>query len=84
MTAAEVMEPADWVTAIPVSDLADKGKAVVKLKGKQILIWKSGDKTYACNNRCPHEGYPLAEGTMADGCILTCNTDGIANMHLVE
>ncbi len=46
---------------------------VVKLDGKQILLWRSGGETYACNNRCPHEGYPLAEGTMSDGCVLTCN-----------
>ena len=27
----------------------------------------------ACNNRCPHEGYPLREGNLDDRCILTCN-----------
>src|SRR5262249_18383965 len=30
----------------------------------------------ACNNRCPHESYPLSEGTLAEGesgCVLTCN-----------
>lgn len=73
MTALETVEPDDWVEAISASELAEKGKAVVKLDGKQILLWRSGDKVYACNNRCPHEGYPLAEGTMADGCVLTCN-----------
>jgi nitrite reductase/ring-hydroxylating ferredoxin subunit len=28
---------------------------------------------YACANRCPHEGYPLSEGVLTDGCVLTCN-----------
>ena len=27
----------------------------------------------ACNNRCPHEGYPLREGTLDGNCLLTCN-----------
>ena len=27
----------------------------------------------ACNNRCPHEGYPLREGSLDGRCILTCN-----------
>ncbi|HEY7689332.1 MAG TPA: Rieske (2Fe-2S) protein, partial [Dongiaceae bacterium] len=31
---------------------------------------------YACNNRCPHEGYPLREGTIDDKCVLTCNWHG--------
>ncbi len=73
MTALEAVETGDWVEAIGSQELAEKGRAVVKLEGKQILLWRSGEKIYACNNRCPHEGFPLAEGTMADGCILTCN-----------
>ena len=29
---------------------------------------------HACNNRCPHEGYPLVEGALdAESCILTCH-----------
>lgn len=65
--------PASWSKALPVSELEATGKAVVKLAGKQILLLKSGEAIYACNNRCPHEGFPLAEGTISDGCILTCN-----------
>ena len=62
-----------WTKAMTLSELDAAGKAVVKLDGKQILLIKSGEKIYACNNRCPHEGFPLAEGTMSEGCILTCN-----------
>ena len=62
-----------WTKAMELSELESAGKAVVKLEGKQILLIKSGEKIYACNNRCPHEGFPLAEGTMSEGCILTCN-----------
>ncbi|MFL5239337.1 MAG: Rieske (2Fe-2S) protein, partial [Rhizomicrobium sp.] len=28
---------------------------------------------FAIANRCPHEGYPLSEGTLSPGCLLTCN-----------
>ncbi len=64
---------ANWVRALPFAELARRKKAVVKLGGRQILLVHSGDEIYACNNRCPHEGFPLAEGTISDGCILTCN-----------
>ncbi|MCP4328615.1 MAG: Rieske (2Fe-2S) protein [Alphaproteobacteria bacterium] len=64
---------ADWTEVFSAAELATRGKAVVKPGGRQILLWRSGDAIYACNNRCPHEGYPLAEGTLADGCVLTCN-----------
>ena len=37
------------------------------------LFAGDGDDVWACDNRCPHEGYPLVEGNLTDGCILTCN-----------
>ncbi len=62
-----------WIEVIKMDALEAKGRAVIKAEGKQILIWKTEKAVYACNNRCPHEGFPLAEGTMAEGCVLTCN-----------
>lgn len=62
-----------WVTACSASELKERGKMIVKHAGKQILLWQTEDRIFACNNRCPHEGYPLAEGTMSQGCVLTCN-----------
>ena len=41
--------------------------------GRQIALFDTPDGIYACNNRCPHEGYPLREGTLDEGCTLTCN-----------
>ena len=62
-----------WFHAISLEDLEAKGSAIVKAGRKQILVFKSESGIYACNNRCPHEGYPLKEGTVTQGCILTCN-----------
>ena len=58
--------------------LREKGRQLLKVGGKQIAVFAGDDGVYACNNRCPHEGYPLMEGKLtrrADGggCILTCN-----------
>jgi phenylpropionate dioxygenase-like ring-hydroxylating dioxygenase large terminal subunit len=36
-------------------------------------LFRRGDMIYACNNRCPHEGYPLSEGDLDGDCVLTCN-----------
>lgn len=63
----------EWRDALDVSDLKSKGRKIVKLDGKQIAVfWRDGS-IYACNNRCPHEGFPLIEGTVSDTCTLTCN-----------
>ena len=61
------------VQVFSLAELREKGSKVIKVGRKQILLWHSEKGIFACNNRCPHEGYPLKEGTMSDGCILTCN-----------
>src|SRR5258706_15787239 len=49
------------------------GHRVVRHDGKQVLLVASDDRIFAIANRCPHEGYPLSEGTFGPGCVLTCN-----------
>ena len=62
-----------WTKTISHDKLTAKGSAVVRRGGKQIALFETPDGIYACNNRCPHEGYPLREGTLDGACILTCN-----------
>ena len=62
-----------WIDAGPVAALKQRGRRVFKAGKKQILLIAAGDRIYACNNRCPHEGYPLSEGTLGAPCTLTCN-----------
>lgn len=82
--ASGVETSGNWVRVTDLDSLIAKGRKVVKAGGKQIVLFhipgrdlnKGGIR--ACNNRCPHEGYPLVEGAItggADGtsCKLTCN-----------
>ncbi len=46
---------------------------MVRIDGKQIALFDSPQGVRACNNLCPHEGYPLSQGSLSDDCILTCN-----------
>ena len=62
-----------WTDVMSLAKLAEDGKAVVRHGGRQILLVHSEAGIFACTNRCPHEGYPLSEGTLTDGCVLTCN-----------
>jgi nitrite reductase/ring-hydroxylating ferredoxin subunit len=64
---------AEWIDAGAGADLRAKGRRVLKAGAKQILLIDDGDRLFACNNRCPHEGYPLSEGTLGSECTLTCN-----------
>jgi nitrite reductase/ring-hydroxylating ferredoxin subunit len=60
-------------TGVRETELNDKGRKLVRRAGKQVLLLSTGGKHFAVANRCPHEGYPLSEGTEGPGCVLTCN-----------
>ena len=62
----------DWVDAIDLLRLREAGPTALKLRDRQIALFVHEGSVLACNNRCPHEGYPLCEGTLDDGGVLTC------------
>lgn len=66
-------DTSNWQKAFSLSALTEKGSKIVKIEGKQIVLFLRDEQVYACNNRCPHEGFPLKEGTLSGKCILTCN-----------
>ncbi len=65
-----------WTSALSLDRLLRDRRVVARLGGKQIAVFAAGDAVYACNNRCPHEGYPLREGVLDGDCVLTCNWHG--------
>src|SRR6516225_4573733 len=60
-------------TGLKRSELGGDGRKLVRHDGRQVLVVDTGGKLFAIANRCPHEGYPLSEGTIGPGCVLTCN-----------
>lgn len=68
--------PSAWRDVAGLDELDDVGRKVVRIGSRQIALFRSADgRILACNNRCPHEGYPLSEGHLGgdNGCTLTCN-----------
>lgn len=63
----------NWVFATSISKLEKVGALLARVKGKQLALFKTSQGYRACDNRCPHEGYPLSQGSVASDCILTCN-----------
>jgi nitrite reductase/ring-hydroxylating ferredoxin subunit len=64
---------AEWTRAIDVSGVQPGSPVAVKLAGKHVSLFSHGGEILACNNRCPHEGYPLVEGALDAECRLTCH-----------
>jgi len=66
-----------WHYAAAARDLAAKGRMVLRIGRRQLALFATPDGPRAADNRCPHEGYPLSEGTLDSSspgaCRLTCN-----------
>jgi len=60
------------VLAGNLEELKARGCTVVTGAGHTIAVFAQGDHIYALDNRCPHMGFPLSQGTVQDG-ILTCH-----------
>ena len=62
-----------WTRAVDLARLQPSRPIAVKLHGKHIALFLHQGEVLACNNRCPHEGYPLVEGALDADCVLTCH-----------
>jgi nitrite reductase/ring-hydroxylating ferredoxin subunit len=61
-----------FVQVGPVEELADEGGTIVRANGRAIALFHHEGQFHAIDNRCPHMGFPLHEGSVEDG-ILTCH-----------
>ena len=62
-----------WMPAVSLAELEKSEALLVRIEGKQIALFNTSQGIRACDNRCPHEGYPLSQGSLSSDCILTCN-----------
>src|SRR5262245_42093843 len=60
-------------TGLKRSELGPRGRRLMRHEGRQVLVIAEQTRLFAIANRCPHEGYPLSEGTIGPACVLTCN-----------
>ena len=64
--------PDHLVRAASLGELRAAGRLVVHAGRHTLCLFADGDDVHAVDNRCPHMGFPLHRGTVADG-ILTCH-----------
>jgi nitrite reductase/ring-hydroxylating ferredoxin subunit len=64
---------AEWIRVADLDRLQPSRPIAVKVAGKHVALFVHRGEIFACNNRCPHEGYPLVEGALDADCVLTCH-----------
>ncbi|MFU8868781.1 Rieske (2Fe-2S) protein, partial [Natronococcus sp.] len=62
----------DFRATIPLEELREQGRAQVSVDGTPLALFHHEGEVRAVDNRCPHMGFPLSEGTVDDG-VLTCH-----------
>ncbi len=58
-----------------LSALSDGQIALVRVEGENVAVYHVGDKFFATQEACTHQGGPLSEGTLEGDCI-TCPIHG--------
>lgn len=60
-----------FVKVATVDEISEETPLTVQAGGHSIGLFLHEGEIYATDNRCPHMGFPLTDGTVEDG-ILTC------------
>jgi len=72
---AKSIEKDDWLEVCNVSEIESDRAKIFTVKNERVAIFKYDGKLSAINNVCKHQGGPLGEGKIIDGCI-TCPWHG--------
>ncbi|WP_323172080.1 Rieske (2Fe-2S) protein [Natrialba sp. PRR66] len=62
----------EFSPVVALDELEEAGRELASIDGTPLAIFHHEGEIRAVNNRCPHMGFPLVEGTVDDG-ILTCH-----------
>jgi nitrite reductase/ring-hydroxylating ferredoxin subunit/DMSO/TMAO reductase YedYZ heme-binding membrane subunit len=72
----DMAEADGWLRVGLVADIPDgRARIVTPPQGERIAVFREGDAIYAISNVCRHQGGPLGEGRIVDGCV-TCPWHG--------
>ena len=64
--------PDGYHEAVELSTLRESGRELTQIGGTAVALFHHEGEVRAVNNRCPHMGFPLTEGSVEDG-VLTCH-----------
>jgi nitrite reductase/ring-hydroxylating ferredoxin subunit len=61
----------DWIDLGPINEFPVGTPTLRKVEGQRFVCVREGNEVHALDDRCPHQGYPLSQGSLRDG-VLTC------------
>jgi DMSO/TMAO reductase YedYZ heme-binding membrane subunit len=74
--AASAPQSEGWIEVGPLASITDQRAVIVAPPGaERIAVFRDGERVFGLSNRCRHQGGPLGEGRIIDGCV-TCPWHG--------
>jgi nitrite reductase/ring-hydroxylating ferredoxin subunit len=61
-----------WVRAGDLAELQADGRLLTKVGSLPVVVFWHDDRAFAIEDRCPHLGFPLHQGTVENG-LVTCH-----------
>jgi len=65
-----------WTAVGRLGDLDERGRALVRVQGTEIALFRVDERVYAIDNRCPHRAGPLIRGFVEPGPAVRCPMHG--------
>ncbi|MDT0558997.1 ferric reductase-like transmembrane domain-containing protein [Ichthyenterobacterium sp. W332] len=72
---AKTKEKDSWLEVCHIDDIEDDRAKIFTVDNERVAIFKYDGKLSAIHNVCKHQGGPLGEGKIIDGCV-TCPWHG--------
>lgn len=72
---AKSVEKDGWLEVCDISEIESDRAKIFTVKNERVAVFKYDGKLSAIHNVCKHQGGPLGEGKIIDGCI-TCPWHG--------
>ncbi len=69
------LETSQWIKVCHVDEIEETKAKIFTTKTERVAVFKHNNKLSAIHNVCKHQGGPLGEGKIIDGCI-TCPWHG--------
>jgi nitrite reductase/ring-hydroxylating ferredoxin subunit len=64
------MASVEYVSCGHIDDIPEGSLRAVNVDGRAVALLKSEGRIRAIDNRCPHMGYPMSEGTLTNGIVI--------------
>ena len=64
-------EGGDWTAVADESELSESAPHLVEVRGRRVMLVRHDGGVYALADSCAHQGGPLHEGKVENGCV-TC------------